>query len=318
MPARSYAILGTGALGAFYGGRLQRAGLDVHFLLHGDYEHVKAHGLRIDSRDGDFRLPAVHAYARAEDLPPCDVAVVAWKTLQNPLLPAVLPPALKDDGVVLVLQNGLGGEEAAARAAPGHRVFGGLCFLCSNRVGPGHVRHLDYGSVRMAEHSPEDRPVATSALLEALAGDFRAAGIEVTVLDDLVRGRWEKLVWNVPYNGLSVVLDATTEELMRCPDTLALVEGLMREVLAGAAACGRTIPDGFVGAMLGLTRTMAPYRPSMKIDHDERRPMEVEAIHGEPLRRAAARGVTLPLLGALYRQLRFLDGRNRERRPGTT
>jgi 2-dehydropantoate 2-reductase len=312
MPARSYAILGSGALGAFYGARLQRAGCEVHFLFHSEYEHVKVHGLRVDSKDGDFHLREVRAYRRVEDMPRCDVAVVSWKTLQNDLLPRLLPPVLKEDGVVLVLQNGLGVEGAAARATPGHRVFGGLCFLCSNRVGPGHIHHLDYGHVRLAEHSPEQRPVGLSPLLEALAADFRSAGVEAQVLEDLVRARWEKLVWNVPFNGLSVVLDASTRELMSSPDTVALVEGLMREVLAGAAACGRVIPAEFVGTMLEMTRAMTPYRPSMKLDFDERRPMEVEAIHGEPLRQAAAHGVELPLLGALHRQLRFLDARRQD------
>ena len=311
MTARTYAILRTGAIGGFYGARLQRAGHDVHFLLHSEYEHVRAHGLQVDSKDGDFHLSEVRAYRRAEDMPRCDVAVVAWKAVQNHLLPRLLPLVLRDDGVVLVLQNGLGVEEAAARAAPGHRIFGGLCFICSNRVGPGHVCHLDYGSVRMAEYSPEDRPVALSPALETLASDFRSAGIEVGVVEDLALARWQKLVWNVPYNGLSVVLDADTQELMSDPDSVALVEALMREVLRGAAACGRTIPGGFVTRMLEMTRAMKPYRASMKIDYDEKRPMEIEAIHGEPLRRAAAGGVELPLLAALRHQLRFLEARRR-------
>jgi 2-dehydropantoate 2-reductase len=131
----------------------------------------------------------------------------------------------------------------------------------------------------------------------------------VGVAEDLVLARWQKLVWNVPYNGLSVVLDANTAELMGDPDSLALVEGLMREVLAGAASCGRTIPAEFVGEMLEMTRVMKPYRASMKVDYDEGRPMEIEAIHGEPLRRAAANGVDLPLLKSLYHQLRFLGAR---------
>jgi 2-dehydropantoate 2-reductase len=270
---------------------------------------VKAHGLRVDSKDGDFHLRDVRAYRRVEDMPRCDVAVVAWKTVQNHLLPLLLPPVLKEGGVVLVLQNGLGVEGVAAQAAPGHRVFGGLCFVCASRVGPGHICHLDYGSVRMAEHSPEHRPAGLSPALEALAADFRGAGIEVGVAEDLVLARWQKLVWNVPYNGLSVVLDANTAELMGDPDSLALVEGLMREVLAGAASCGRTIPAEFVGEMLEMTRVMKPYRASMKVDYDEGRPMEIEAIHGEPLRRAAANGVDLPLLKSLYHQLRFLGAR---------
>ncbi len=315
MPARSYAIIGTGAVGGFYGARLQRAGCKVHYLLHSEYEHVKAHGLRVDSRDGDFHLREVQAYRQVEDMPRCDVAIVAWKAVLNHLLPLRLPPVLAKDGVVLVLQNGLGVEEAAAQAAPGHRIFGGLCFICSNRVGPGHICHLEYGSVRMAEYSPEQRAMGLSPALDALAGDFRSAGIEAVVLEDLVLARWQKLVWNIPYNGLSVVLDANTSELMDNPDSLALIEGLMWEVLAGAASCGRVIPGDFVSKMLDMTRAITPYRASMKIDHDEKRPMEIEAIHGEPLRRAAANGVELPLLKALYHQLRFMEARYQGHEP---
>jgi len=181
----------------------------------------------------------------------------------------------------------------------------------SNRVGPGHICHLGYGSVRMAEYAPDQRPAGLSPTLDALAADFRSAGVEVVVLEDLVLARWQKLVWNIPYNGLSVVLDANTLELMSNPDSLALVEGLMREVLRGAATCGRIISGEFVRTMLDMTRAMTSYRASMKIDYDERRPMEIEAIHGEPLRRAAASGVELPLLQTLYHQLRFMEARNR-------
>ncbi|WP_005032604.1 putative 2-dehydropantoate 2-reductase [Holophaga foetida] len=309
MQPTRYAILGTGALGGFYGARLERAGSEVHFLLHSEYDHVVKHGLMVESKEGDFHLPKVNAYKSVEDMPKCDVAIVAWKAVQNHLLPALLPAVLKEDGVVLVLQNGLGVEEAAAAAAPGHRVFGGLCFICSNRVGPGHIRHLDYGSIRMAEHSPDGKPAGISDTLRRIGSDFEHAGIEVSLLDDLILARWQKLVWNIPYNGLSVVLDANTSELMEDPDSLALVEGLMWEVLEGAAACGRVIPGEFVQKMLDMTRVMTPYRASMKIDYDERRAMEVEAIHGAPLRIAEAAGVELPILKTLYHQLKFIGTR---------
>lgn len=309
MQPTRYAILGTGAIGGFYGARLERAGSEVHFLMHSEYEHVQEHGLMVESKDGDFHLPKVRAYKSPEEMPKCDVAIVAWKAVQNHLLPSLLPPVLKEDGVVLVLQNGLGVEEAAAAAAPGHRVFGGLCFICSNRIGPGHIRHLDYGSIRMAEYAPDGKPAGISDTLRRIGADFEQAGISVALLEDLVLARWQKLVWNIPYNGLSVVLDANTSELMENPDSLALVEGLMWEVLEGAAACGRVIPGDFVHKMLDMTRAMTPYRASMKIDYDERRPMEVEAIHGEPLRIAEAAGTELPLLKTLYHQLKFIGTR---------
>ena len=140
---RSYAIIGTGALGGFYGARLHRAGAEVHFLLHSDHDHVRRHGLKVQSKNGDFHLPQVNAHGRAEDMPRCDVVLVALKTTHNHLLPGILPHVVKDDGVVLVIQNGLGMEHDVARIVGPARVMGGLSFLCSNKVGPGHIRHLD-------------------------------------------------------------------------------------------------------------------------------------------------------------------------------
>ena len=229
---RRYAILGTGALGGFYGARLCRAGADVHFLLHSDFEHVQRQGLVIDSKDGDFVLPRVQAYRDVGEMPRCDVAVVALKATQNHLLPLLLPPVLADDGVVLLMQNGLGGEEEAARAAPGHAVLAGLCFLCSNKVGPGHIRHLDYGTVRFAEYAADATPAGVSDRTRGIAQDFASAGIQVDVKEDLLLARWQKLVWNVPMSGLSVVLNADTQALMADPHTRALAEDLMHEVVA--------------------------------------------------------------------------------------
>jgi 2-dehydropantoate 2-reductase len=296
----NYAVIGTGALGGFYGARLARAGCDVHFLLHSDYDHVRQHGLVMESKDGDFTLPVVNAHRHACDLPPCDFVLVCLKATQNHLLPALLPPT----GTVVLMQNGLGAEEELARHVAGNRIMAGLAFLCSNKVAPGHIRHLDYGYVRFADFSG-----GITDRMKHIAADFERAGIPVTLAEDLASARWHKLVWNIPYNGLSVVLDANTDVLMADPGKRALVEALMREVVAGAAACGHSIEESFVQKMLADTAQMKPYRTSMKIDFDEGRPMEVEAIYGNPLRIAQAAGAAVPRLETLYRQLKFLDRR---------
>ena len=307
---RRYAILGTGALGGFYGARLCRAGCDVHFLLHSDFERVREHGLVVDSKDGDFVLPRVQAYRDVRDMPRCDVVAVALKATNNHLLPLLLPPVLAEGGVVLLMQNGLGGEEVAARAAPGHVVVAGLCFLCSNKVGPGHICHSDYGAVRFAQYSADGAKAGVSDGMRAIGQDFAAAGIEVDLLDDLLLARWQKLVWNVPMSGLSVVLDTDTGALMADRHTRALAEDIMHEVVEGAQACGRHIEQSLVQKMLEMTLAMKPYRASLKVDFDDRRPMEVEAIYGNPLRAAQQAGATMPLVETLYRQLKFLDARN--------
>ncbi|HAZ49354.1 MAG TPA: putative 2-dehydropantoate 2-reductase [Cyanobacteria bacterium UBA11369] len=303
----NYAILGTGALGGFYGARLQRAGFEVHFLLHGDYEHVSQHGLIVESPNGDFALPSVRAYCDTAKMPRCDVVVVSLKTTHNYLLPKLLPNVLKDDGVVLVLQNGLGVEEEVARIVGAERVMGGLCFLCSNKIAPFHIRHLAYGEIKLAEYAANYQPQGITERMRQIAADFETAGISIHLEADLLFARWQKLVWNIPDNGLSVILDAQTDELMENASTRTLVEELMWEVVKGAAACDRQIPNTFIDHMLDYTLNMTPYRTSMKIDYDEKRPMEVETMFGNPLRMAQNNGVELSKIAMLYQQLKFLD-----------
>lgn len=308
---RSYAILGTGAIGGYYGACLQRAGIDVHFLARSDYDVVCQHGLWVESPDGDFSLPSVNVYDDVHTMPPCEVVVVALKTTQNKMLGDLLPPVLKGDSAIVLLQNGLSGEEQVFDLLNGaHRVIGGMCFICSNKVGPGHIRHLDYKAIALGEYAPDYAPVGISPALEAIAQDFESAGIPIVRSADLLLARWQKLLWNVPFNGLSVVLNATTDQMIHHPTIRQLAEDLIDEVRAIAAAYGRPINDTYVRNMLKNTETMKPYRTSMKIDFDLHRPLEIEAIFGQPLDAARQKGVSTPKLDMLYQQLVFFNPSN--------
>ncbi|MEM9266749.1 MAG: putative 2-dehydropantoate 2-reductase [Cyanobacteria bacterium P01_F01_bin.13] len=316
MLARRYAIIGTGAIGGYYGARLQQSGCDVHFLLRSDYDHVKKHGLVVESVDGDILLPQVNAYNNAAAMPPVDVVVIALKTTQNHHLARLIPP-LQPDAVVLTLQNGLSIEDEIAQLVPPEQIMGGLCFICSNKVGPGHIRHLDYGKVQLGAYSATNQQRELTATMLKIADDFRKAHIPIDVTDDLFIARWRKLVWNVPYNGLSVVLDATTNELMAKEAVKTQIHTLMKEVIIAANAwvdylsdttgSTRQIPMTWATDMLNATTKMKPYRTSMKIDFDEGRPLEVEAILGNPVRAAADIGMAVPEMEKLYGQVKQLS-----------
>lgn len=311
MTTRRYAIVGTGALGGYYGARLAHAGLEVHFLFRGDYEHVRAHGLLVESKDGDFSLNPIAAYCRVDEMPVCDVVCVTLKSTENDQLAALLPPLVGPDSLVLVMQNGLGVESQAAQIVGPERVIGAMCFLCSNKVGPGHIRHLDYGSVTLAAFHPDCKPGGVTDPMRRIAAELECAGIAVRLADDLLLARWKKLLWNVPFNGLSVLLNGTTSDIMGFADSRLLAERLMVELADDARAFGRELSRTFIDRMLQDTARMAPYRPSMKIDYDNHRPMEIEAIFGNPLRAANAAGRESPRLELLYRILATLDVRNR-------
>ena len=302
-------IIGAGAVGGYYGARLAAAGHDVHFLFHSDYAYVKEHGLTVESVRGNLYLPHPSIHADFRDMPNCDLVIVALKAVKNNMLKDVLPHVLAPGGLVLTLQNGMGADDDIAQIVGPDHVAGGLCFICSNKVGPGHIKHLDYGKITIGEYAPNFGARGLTPRLQTLSCLFTNAGIENEALDDLVLGRWRKLMWNIPYNGLSVLMNATTDEMVRDPILRPLFRNLMADVQTGAAAYGRTIPDSFADLMVELTDKMTPYATSMMLDFRAGREMEVEAIYGNPLRLAANRGVKLPYIEMAYRQLSHVNAR---------
>jgi len=304
-------IIGSGAIGGFYGLMLARAGFDVHFLLRSEYAVVREQGLKLESAlHGDVQI-AVQAYASAADMPPCDWLLVGAKATSNAELAPLIAKAAAADAKVVLLQNGLGVEEQLRPALPGSlHLLGGLCFICVNRLSPGVIRHQALGAVNLGYHSgpAED---GGAAIVEEGAALLRAAGVDSQAMDNLGQARWQKLVWNVPYNGLSVLLGASTTPLMADSDTRELIQALMAEVVQGAAACGHELPEGYADHLFRVTEQMPDYWPSMYHDHAGQRPLELQAIYAEPLARARAAGCSLPRMQMLYQALAFIDRANR-------
>jgi 2-dehydropantoate 2-reductase len=304
----SYAVLGTGALGGLYGGLLAQSGLDVHFLMRSDYAFVREHGLRVDTPLGNFHLARPNVFDTASKMPKVDVVLVCWKTTQNLHLTEALEAVCRPDTVVLVLQNGWDVERAAADIVGEDRVLGGCCFLCCNKVGPGHIHHLDFGRIAFGEYS-QSLSGSVTERMQRLTTEFTQAKINMQPTNDLRAMRWRKLMWNIPYNGLSVVLQADTYQIMTDPQASLLAEELMNEVRDAATACGKTIELSQIAKMLDDTRKMVPYDSSMLVDYRAGRPMEVESIFGNPLRASLAAGYRPAKVEMLYRQLSFLNQR---------
>jgi len=297
-----YGVIGTGALGGFYGGMLSKSGREVHFLFRGDYEYVRENGLRVDSVTGDFHLRKVAAYANTSEMPACDVVLVCIKTTGNRQLPELLQPLLRDGTIVLLLQNGLEVENDLAEELPGVEIAGGLAFICSQKTAPGHIKHLDYGRLNIGSYS-----VKSTAVLHQVIEDFRAAGVSAEFSPDLSFARWQKLVWNIPFNGLTVVMNTTTDRLVGNETMRSLAWEIMLEVIHGANHCGVALKESLAQKMIDQTLTMTPYAPSMKLDYDYRRPMEIEHIYSRPVRAAARAGFETRRIAMLEKQLRFME-----------
>ena len=301
------AIIGSGAVGAYYGSLLARVGQEVHFLFNSDYDHVKKHGLQVESPNGDFSLPKINAYKSAESMPKCDVVIVATKTTVNAeLMPRVIPQVIHENSWILTLQNGLGLEEFFQEIAPNAKIFGGLCFLCSNKIGDGHIRHIDYGKIKLGHYS-KSGAMGLSSELQELEALLKRGGIETELSDDIIRARWEKLVWNIPFNGLCTVMGKTTDELCGFEHTRSLLFDLMAEVLRGAKLCSYAIPNEFADFMMKLSDDMEAYSPSMKLDYEGERAMELDAIYWNALSQVSSCGGDMPKVRALVQQLELMD-----------
>ena len=297
-----YGIIGTGAIGGFYGARLARSGAEVHFLLHSDYDYVREHGLQVDSCDGNFHLDSPHVYRDTREMPRCDVVLVGLKSTNNHMLPRLLPPLLREDTLVVLIQNGIGVEQDVQRMFPGTWLAAGLAFICSAKTEPGRVSHQCYGSINIANYScPE------AQLIQQVIADLRAAGIEAQEVE-YATARWRKAVWNMPFNGMTVALHCQTDELMRHPATRRLIREQMMEIVRATRALGvEGVDEPFVEKMLTMTDAMTPYSPSVRLDWDHRRPMELDYIYTRPLQIAREAGSPMPRLEMLEAELRFMQ-----------
>lgn len=299
-----YAVIGTGAIGGYYGSKLAKAGSEVHFLLHSDYEEVKQNGLVIDSYEGNYVLPYVNAYRSATDMPQVDVVIVALKTVSNHLLADLLPPLLRPDTLVLLIQNGIGVEEDVQKRFPDTWLAAGLAFICSSKIGAGHIHHQFYGSINIGNYSCPDQE-----RVDRLIAEMRGAGIGASLVN-YAEARWKKAVWNMPFNGMTVALDTQTIHLVTNPHTCQLIRMQCREVVRAAQALGvSNIDDAFVEKMIDNTLSMPPYSPSMKLDYDYHRPMEIHYLYTRPLEIAQAAGIDMPRLKMLETELLFIESR---------
>jgi len=305
-------IIGSGAIGGFYGLMLARAGFDVHFLLRSEFADVAAHGLQVNStQHGQLHLQPVQAYQSAAQMPPCDWLLVGAKTTSNAEMAPLIIQAAAPGAKVVLMQNGLAVEDELRPLLPDSlHLLGGLCYICAHRSAPGVVEHQALGNVNLGYHSgPASDAESRQQILEQGSALFHSAGLDSTAMAELEQARWQKLVWNVPYNGLAVLLNSNTTALMGNSDSRALIEAIMQEVVEAASACGHQLPPGFAGKLLKATERMPDYLPSMYHDFVLHRPLELHALYAAPLAAAAAAGCAMPRTEMLYQTLRFLAQR---------
>src|SRR6266480_1478920 len=297
------AVVGSGAIGSYYGAKLAHGGSDVHFLMRGNLSDIERDGIFVRGDRENFRAEKINCYNSPKEIGACDLVIVAVKATSNSDLVDLIPPLLHKQTMLLTLQNGLGNDEFLAKHFGAERVLGGLCFIALNRISRTEIERYAYGHIVLGEFGRASQPRA-----HEVAAEFNRAAVTCTVTDDLALERWGKLIWNIPFNGLSILAGGI--------DTLAIIgdKGLrqatlavMDEVIAAANKCGHALPSDAWREHMQRTQNMGGYKPSTLLDWEAGRPLEIEPIWGEPSRRAVAAGGQMPRTEMIYALLKQLD-----------
>lgn len=295
--------MGTGAVGGYYSAQLARSGARVSTVHRSDFQTVKEKGIHINGLHGPYHFIPEQVLQRAGDFDgQADIILVGLKSLPEIDVAALIREAVRPHTVILLLQNGVEIEATVARAFPNNEILSGLAFICVSRTAPGTIQHTCFGRLCLGRFPQGNSPAATR-----LAAKFEAAATPCRVSSNIVTERWQKLVWNAPFNPISVLTGADTRTILENRASAILVERVMTEVCEIAAAIGHPLPEAVVRNNLEDTRRMAPYKTSMLLDFQAGRPMEVESILGNAL--AAARRVLVPTpyLEMLYALLTVAD-----------
>jgi 2-dehydropantoate 2-reductase len=305
-----FAILGSGAVGGYFGARLARAGQEVTFIARGAHgDAIRERGLEIRSAAlGGFvaQAPVESDTARVGAV---DVVVVAVKAYDNDTAYPMIAPLLGPDTVVLTLQNGVDNVDQLGRMVGRERVLGGTTYVATALEAPGLIvqtgvhRSIIFGEVFGAR--------GLTPRVQAIAEVMAPADIQVTAVPDARTPLWDKFVYLVPFSGFTGAARLPIGYLWPHSAVRDMFYACSREVAAIADAEGVTIsPDRFATLEEYMTNIPGSTRSSLLIDLEQGKRIEVEALQGVALRRAAAHGVPVPITSTLYAALKAWESGN--------
>jgi 2-dehydropantoate 2-reductase len=294
-------VVGAGGVGGYYGGRLALAGAEVGVVARGKHlTAIQEHGLRIRAHDGKFTVRVVASKDPAE-IGPCDAVLFCVKSYDTEEAAGLLPPLLKRTTSVLSLQNGIDNEEKiSARIGPGH-ILGGVSFILTHIAEPGVVEQT--GSVQRIVFGELDG--SRSERAQELLAEFERANVDAELSDDVRAVLWDKYAYLCALAGLTAVTRLPIDQLLLVPETRELFRRMMSEVVEVARAEGVDLRDDLVDQKTIFTEELAPGSfSSLHHDLTSGRRLELDALHGELLRRAARHGVSAPVSETIYALLR--------------
>jgi 2-dehydropantoate 2-reductase len=295
------AVIGAGGVGGYFGGRLAQAGLDTTFIVRGaTLEALRTHGLRVESINGDFTLDRVQATNDPASVGVVDVVLLAVKAWQIPEAVANIAPLLGARTMVVPLENGIDAPDVLRELVGAEHAVGGLCAIVSFVVAPGHVKHAAFDPVIMFGELDHQTSARTRALLDA----FVKAGVKAEIPQDIQRSLWTKFLFIAPLSGIGALTRVAVGEWRVMPEVRAIVDAMLRELIAVAAARGLDLGADALEKTWQRYDTLAPASTSsLQRDVMEGKPSELDAQLGAVVRLGEAANVATPVTRLVYHAL---------------
>jgi 2-dehydropantoate 2-reductase len=298
---------GGGAMGGLFGGYLARAGEDVVLVDVSQIavDAINRDGLKIEEKDGSMATIRAKASSKPRDVGPVDLIVNFVKCYHTEVAIAAAVPMLSEGTPILTLQNGWGNSDRIAAAAGGSRVMVGLTYQSGTLLGPGRVKHSGIGMTHVGELDG-----AQSPRLDAAVTAFRRAGIETSPSSRIVDEIWKKLALNVCTLPTAALLHFPAHELIEHQGTIALMEGLLAEVVAVAKAQGINLDHAERWqAITSLLKQAIGARASMLQDVEANRQTEIDVVNGAIVEAGRRHSLPTPLNDAMVWMVKSLQAK---------
>jgi 2-dehydropantoate 2-reductase len=299
------AVMGAGAVGCYYGGMLARAGNAVTLIGRPTHvEAVRRNGLFMDTQSFQAHVPMA-ASTDASAVKDASVVLFCVKSTATGSAAAEIAPHLRDDAVVVSLQNGVDNIDRL-QAVLRQEICPAVVYVASEMAGPGHIKH----------HGRGELVIGNTARGKALVALFTGASVPVQVSDNVAGALWEKLILNCAYNALSAVSQLPYGRLVQGEGVEAVMRDVVQECLAVARAGGVAVPDDVWESVLRIAQTMPTQSSSTAQDLARGKPTEIDHLNGYIVRTGEALGIETPVNRVLHALVKLLEDRSRFVRSG--
>lgn len=306
------AVMGTGAVGGYFGARLAAAGHELVFIARGKHlEAMRRSGLHIDGSNANLHIEKAIFTDRPEDGGTADLVLFCVKSYDTETAARALAPVIGDGTLILSLQNGVDNPQRIARLWGAPRTFSGVVYIGAQIAAPGVILHSSDGKIIFGQAG------SYGSAAGRIEKTFAGAGINCAVSENIEKVQWSKLLWNTPFCAISALARANMRQILASESLIELARGCMAEVHLAALTRGIELPLHLFEETISFSRSLGDFKPSMLQDLEAGKPLEHEAFNGLVVHLMRQAGKPAPVNQCLYALLEQLDKNIRQEAPRT-